>query len=123
MPLRTPVDQIAGNASDCQKEFINDAMTVYSPETGFHFPINDRMRLAEASETKHPDVKGGKILRAVFEMTVEHDMVDMVDNLHSGCAAYLADLCTSATYAMDKTWGWNHLSASLDVTYHATAPM
>ncbi|KAG8889653.1 hypothetical protein FRB98_003456 [Tulasnella sp. 332] len=121
MPVRTPIEDISGNASDYQKEGINDALTVYCQETGFCYGISDRMRLVEAAETDHPEVGGQKILRAVFELKVEPDMVDAMDALHSGCVAYLADLCTSATYAMDDTWGFAHLSTSLNTAYHARA--
>lgn len=52
MPVRTPIEEVAGNASDDQKEGINDAMSVYCQETRtFCYGISDRMRLVEATET------------------------------------------------------------------------
>lgn len=51
MPARTPIEEVAGNASDEQKEGINDAMFVYCQESGFCYGISDRMRLVEAAET------------------------------------------------------------------------
>ncbi|KAG8874907.1 hypothetical protein FRB97_005539 [Tulasnella sp. 331] len=126
--MRTPIEQIKGNASNNQKVRLNDAIQWINRVDRFCHAIMDRIVIAEVGvvDRFNPDeglaVGKKKIIRAVYETKVEADMCNGGDSIHGGCSAYLSDVCTSATYSLNDDWNFGHVSAALDVVFHAPAP-
>ncbi|KAG9011834.1 hypothetical protein FRB94_007560 [Tulasnella sp. JGI-2019a] len=122
--MRTPVDQIRGNASDVQKARMNDATDFWIKQGNFAFDVATRVVITDADIVDQDDGMGRrkKTVRAIFELLVMPDMCNGSGNLHGGCSAYLADTCTTATYMLHDDWAFGHISAALDVIYHAPAP-
>ncbi|KAG9028366.1 hypothetical protein FRB95_006548 [Tulasnella sp. JGI-2019a] len=123
--MRTPIDQIKGNASEEHKTRLNDAMNWINKKGIFGYAIMDRIVIVEAGVVDANDEAVGgerrKMIRAVYEMEVKADMCNGGNSIHGGCGAYLADVCTSSTYSLHDDWNFGHVSAALDCIYHAPA--
>ncbi|KAG8863806.1 hypothetical protein FRB96_007643 [Tulasnella sp. 330] len=127
--MRTPIDQIKGNATDARKTLLNDTMARFNLPGYYCHDIMNRMVIVEAGAVDSPNANdegmsgsGNKtVIRAVYELKVERDMCNPTGNFHGGCVAYLVDVCTSVSYCLHDDWDCNHVSMSLETLYHAPA--
>jgi len=119
--------RIAGNVSLDLKEFIAlQFKDIMANKTGIGFAQSVGMKFAlmEISWLKKPEEPERMEARVVMEGFVDDDMANSWGNLHGGCTAYLADICTTMallTFDMLTDGYRGSVSQSLNVMYHSPA--
>lgn len=77
--MRTPIDQIKGNATDARKTLLNDTMQRFNLPGYYCHDVMNRMVIVEAGAVDSPNANdegiggGGNktLIRAVYELKVE----------------------------------------------------
>ncbi|KAG8901269.1 hypothetical protein FRB99_005418 [Tulasnella sp. 403] len=106
--MRTPVNLIAGNVSDVDKERISSAVDLLNGDGTFGASIAQRLQVTDINEVA--DLNAGAVTPATkktFQIACEME----VDS----------DLCTSVTYFLHEEWQNFHVSSALNVMYHSPA--
>ncbi|KAH9918573.1 HotDog domain-containing protein [Epithele typhae] len=72
------------------------------------------------------DGDGKPHAKLTFEIVVDPSMINGHGAMHGGCAVFLIDTCSSsalAILAMHLEKPWNHVSQTLNTTFHAPMPV
>ncbi|KZT37523.1 hypothetical protein SISSUDRAFT_1106590 [Sistotremastrum suecicum HHB10207 ss-3] len=133
------IASIKGNAPDAIKTHIAGILFFFIfHKESFAHSVGKRIKVVEV-DAEDPN-SGGNVNQAtgegqsrrratvICECTVEQDMVNGAGNMHGGCTGYLMDICTSfpiaaATKNKDGSYGTSGVSQSLNIVYHAPAPV
>ncbi|KAH7096650.1 HotDog domain-containing protein [Auriculariales sp. MPI-PUGE-AT-0066] len=109
---------LAGNATPEQKEGVIRAWEFLARDELFANKV-----IACTTPTRYDvrkDASGRDAAELECELVVGDDMLNAYRTLHGGCSAYIIDVLTSICL-MPLTL--NHVSLSMDIAYHAPAPL
>lgn len=113
--------RIRGNLSPELKQRLEMVMEAVATPGVHGASLCKRLVVTEASIVPKAEEVSRTGARVVCEVTVEEDMLNPVGTMHGGCAAFLVDTCSTLTFiATGRNMG---VSATMDVIYHAPAPL
>ncbi|KZS91315.1 hypothetical protein SISNIDRAFT_487635 [Sistotremastrum niveocremeum HHB9708] len=124
------ISSIKGNAPDAIKTHIAGILFFFIfHKESFAHSVGKRIKVVEA-DAEDPSsgesaIKGTneapsrRRATVICECTVEQDMVNGAGNMHGGCTGYLM----AATKNKDGSYGTSGVSQSLNIVYHAPAPV
>ncbi|KIO31069.1 hypothetical protein M407DRAFT_141605 [Tulasnella calospora MUT 4182] len=127
-PPSTVELSIRGNVSDDVKNDIHHVMTGLVFEPTFAWSVGSKLRITDVDRLESSPgalVNGGPLetttARVICELDVDQSMCDGEGVLHTGCIAFLMDLCTTLTYFLYDDWRTMHVSSTLNMSCHDQA--
>ncbi|KZO99717.1 hypothetical protein CALVIDRAFT_357698 [Calocera viscosa TUFC12733] len=123
-------DLLGGNAEPTMKDRVWDlwkrfacGLDVEEPDFGYENKKQIKFVALNAYGENDGSGKEKRMIETIHETAVTNAFLNSGGNMHGGCAAFLIDVCSSATlspFAQDDNMA---VSMNLNVTYHAPAPL
>ncbi|KZV64571.1 Thioesterase/thiol ester dehydrase-isomerase [Peniophora sp. CONT] len=82
-----------------------------------------RMSITEVSLVSKSEAPSRTESRVVCELPVASDMANAGHIMHGGCTGYLVDVCSTLALAAAGASAYSNVTQSLNVVYHAPAPV